>query len=179
MTWDTTTDARLRKLWTEGHSTAEIGRRMGCTKNAVIGRAHRLDLPKRVKPIQVAGPRDMRAARERVAKRKERAAELAAKHIPTDQIAAILGVHVATARETLRQIGMARPPRRPVTPPTPGAARAHACRWPIGTPRAPGFRFCEDPAVVPGRPYCAAHCAKAYVTAHVAGMAMMPRRWAA
>ncbi len=173
MTWDTTTDARLRKLWTEGLSTAEIGRRMGTTKNAVIGRAHRLGLPKRQSPIQATGPRDMRAVQERVAKRRERAAELAKQGLPTDQIARQLGIHVTTARDTLREIGLARPPRRPVTPPkpkpkpepvlhTPGAARAHACRWPIGTPRTPSFRFCEDPAVVPGKPYCLAHCAKAY-----------------
>ncbi len=31
-------------LWDEGHSTAEIGRRMGVTKNAIVGKAH---LPRR------------------------------------------------------------------------------------------------------------------------------------
>jgi GcrA cell cycle regulator len=35
-------------LWDEGVSTAEIGRRMGCTKNAVIGKVHRLGLTPRV-----------------------------------------------------------------------------------------------------------------------------------
>jgi GcrA cell cycle regulator len=34
----------LRQLWDEGHSTAEIGRRLGVSKNAVVGTAHRLDL---------------------------------------------------------------------------------------------------------------------------------------
>jgi len=34
----------LRQLWDEGHSTAEIGRRLGVSKNAVVGKAHRLDL---------------------------------------------------------------------------------------------------------------------------------------
>jgi GcrA cell cycle regulator len=37
----------LRQLWDEGHSTAEIGRRLGVSKNAVVGKAHRLDLPSR------------------------------------------------------------------------------------------------------------------------------------
>ena len=47
-----THDAKLRKLWTEGHSTVEIGRRMGLSKNAVVGRAHRLGLPGRGSPIK-------------------------------------------------------------------------------------------------------------------------------
>lgn len=44
------------------------------------------------------------------------------------------------------------------------AVNAPPCRWPIGDPGEPGFRFCEAPAVE-GRPYCGAHSAKAYVRA--------------
>jgi hypothetical protein len=36
------------------------------------------------------------------------------------------------------------------------------CQWPIGTPRTPGFRFCEDD-LKSGSRYCAKHHAKAYV----------------
>jgi GcrA cell cycle regulator len=46
----------LRALWTDGHGTAEIGRRMDITKNAVIGKAHRLDLEPRESPIKRLGP---------------------------------------------------------------------------------------------------------------------------
>ena len=42
---------RLIELWDEGHSTEEIGRRLGVTKNAVVGAAHRMDLPARPSPI--------------------------------------------------------------------------------------------------------------------------------
>jgi len=41
----------LRGLWDDGHSTAEIGRRMGRSKNGIVGKAHRLDLPPRPSPI--------------------------------------------------------------------------------------------------------------------------------
>ena len=41
----------------EGHSTAEIGRRLGVSKNAVVGKAHRLDLPARPSPIRREGER--------------------------------------------------------------------------------------------------------------------------
>ena len=45
--WNEDNTARLRELWDEGHPAAEIGRRLGITKNAVIGKAWRLDLPPR------------------------------------------------------------------------------------------------------------------------------------
>lgn len=47
--WNEDNTARLRKLWDEGLPAAEIGQRLGITKNAVIGKAWRLDLaPRRV-----------------------------------------------------------------------------------------------------------------------------------
>jgi GcrA cell cycle regulator len=47
ISWNEDNTARLRELWDEGHPAAEIGRRLGITKNAVIGKAWRLDLPPR------------------------------------------------------------------------------------------------------------------------------------
>lgn len=54
MEWTDESIARLRVLWQEGLSTAEIGRRMQITKNAVVGKAHRLDLAARPSPIRKA-----------------------------------------------------------------------------------------------------------------------------
>jgi GcrA cell cycle regulator len=51
-TWDDDAIAKLRALWKEGHSTAEIGRRMGASKNMIVGKAHRLDLDARPSPIR-------------------------------------------------------------------------------------------------------------------------------
>lgn len=42
----------LGRLWAEGLSTAEIGRRIGVTKNAVVGKAHRLHLTPRPSPVK-------------------------------------------------------------------------------------------------------------------------------
>ena len=68
MDWTDETIARLRALWDEGHSTAEIGRRLGITKNAVVGKAHRLNLPARPSPIRrIAG--EVRAQRRPAARR--------------------------------------------------------------------------------------------------------------
>ena len=52
MVWDEETIRHLRGLWTQGLSTAEIGRRLGVTKNAIVGKAHRLDLDARPSPIR-------------------------------------------------------------------------------------------------------------------------------
>jgi GcrA cell cycle regulator len=52
MDWTDAVILSLRALWDEGLSTAEIGRRLGVTKNAVVGKAHRLELPARPSPIR-------------------------------------------------------------------------------------------------------------------------------
>ena len=52
MDWTEESISRLRSFWQDGLSTAEIGRRMQITKNAVVGKAHRLTLPPRPSPIR-------------------------------------------------------------------------------------------------------------------------------
>src|ERR1700761_5017382 len=52
MEWAEETIIRLRELWDQGLSTAEIGRRLGVSKNAIVGKAHRLDLTARASPIR-------------------------------------------------------------------------------------------------------------------------------
>lgn len=55
MEWTNETIARLQELWQQGLSTAEIGRQLNITKNAVVGKAHRLGLPARPSPIRAGG----------------------------------------------------------------------------------------------------------------------------
>ena len=52
MVWDEETIHHLRDLWAQGLSTAEIGRRLNVSKNAIVGKAHRLDLDARPSPIR-------------------------------------------------------------------------------------------------------------------------------
>ena len=51
MVWDDNAIAKLRQLWTEGHPASEIGRRLGCCKNAVVGKKNRLGLEGRPSPL--------------------------------------------------------------------------------------------------------------------------------
>lgn len=51
--WTAERIAELHRLWAEGHSTAQIARMLGCGKNAVMSKAHRLRLPSRPNPVGV------------------------------------------------------------------------------------------------------------------------------
>jgi GcrA cell cycle regulator len=60
--WTPERTAALIALWSEDLSTAEIGRRLGITKNAVIGKVHRLGLPHR-RPSPKAKPEPVHGLR--------------------------------------------------------------------------------------------------------------------
>jgi GcrA cell cycle regulator len=146
--WTDNAIRELRRLWSEGHSTAEIGRRMGISKNAVVGKSHRLDLPARPSPIRTGGsPRPPRASRRHPV---PRLAE-------TMPLKSLQGASVTAPVE--RAAPMAVPARRVAV-----ARRrvgSHPCCWPIGEPGTPAFRFCDDPAPL-GVPYCDEHGQLAY-----------------
>jgi GcrA cell cycle regulator len=140
MEWSAEAIERLRALWAEGHSTAEIGRRMGISKNAVVGKAHRLNLPARPSPIR----------RDATAEARPVAAPRPVKPAPVRATLPATPVSVAQAVPA-------------VVRPFPRAS-LRSCCWPIGEPGTPEFRFCTSEALV-GKPYCPAHAAVAYVKA--------------
>jgi GcrA cell cycle regulator len=151
MEWTEETVMRLRTLWEEGLSTAEIGRRLGMTKNAIVGKAHRLDLPARPSPIRPStGERPPRAPRVRRSPG------------PTlPPLASVRPQSIATARATPAEYQTPPTPRLQAVPP-PRYGRVITCCWPIGEPGTKSFRFCDSPSV-PGKPYCEEHAARAYV----------------
>lgn len=60
MAWTDEQIEELKRLWNEGLSTAEIGRALNVSKNAVVGKSHRLGLKPRPSPI--AGKKEEAAA---------------------------------------------------------------------------------------------------------------------
>ncbi|MFC6216911.1 GcrA family cell cycle regulator, partial [Fodinicurvata halophila] len=52
MTWTAERIDELSRLWSEGQSASAIGKQLGISKNAVVGKAHRLKLPSRPSPIR-------------------------------------------------------------------------------------------------------------------------------
>ena len=156
MDWNDDTIARLRGLWDEGHSTAEIGRRLGVTKNAIVGKAHRLELPARPSPIRRVTDAGHVARRDQV--RRVNGPTLPAADPVADAVAAAVRAEpLDEAPAPSRHV----PQLRAVPPPRP-AARVSTCCWPIGEPGTPSFRFCDGGAL-PNKPYCQEHASLAYV----------------
>ena len=52
MGWTDEQVEELKRLWGEGLTTGEIGKALGVSKNAVVGKAHRLALTGRPSPIR-------------------------------------------------------------------------------------------------------------------------------
>ena len=52
MPWNDDNVAHLRELWDQGLPTAQIGKLLSFTKNAVVGKAHRIGLERRPSPIR-------------------------------------------------------------------------------------------------------------------------------
>ena len=121
--WSEENIERLRQLWAEGHSAATIGLMMRCSKNVVVGKAHRLGLPGRASPIIRDG------AQKRAPKPAERR----------------LAVSEA--------VRLPKPERRLDRPVRLSMAPGEGCRFPIGMPKEPGFRFCDAPPME-GSSYC-------------------------
>jgi GcrA cell cycle regulator len=61
--WDDATIGTLRRLWSEGHRASEIGRRMGFSKSAIVGKSHRLGLDARPDPIKHSSEKSTEALR--------------------------------------------------------------------------------------------------------------------
>ncbi len=167
MAWTEDRVEILTKLWAEGLSASQIAKQLGgVTRNAVIGKVHRLGLSGRAKPSRPKKATNVRAAspRKRATASKPRAPRAVSK------------------------------PAAPAAPPPPPPIEAkplpngeyatimtirdHMCKWPIGDPIASDFRFCGR-KIKQGEPYCEAHCNVAYQPSRRRGSgpkALPPRR---
>jgi GcrA cell cycle regulator len=150
MEWNDTIITELRGLWAEGLSTAEIGRRLGISKNAVVGKAHRLDLSPRPSPIrrQERAPGAPSPAPRVVG---PTLAPLPMRPAPMPMPATVAAAPVSKPAPSRRLAAVSTP-----------ATRVSACCWPIGEPGKPSFHFC-DAVAVQGKPYCTEHAQLAYV----------------
>jgi GcrA cell cycle regulator len=149
----------LRQLWDEGHSTAEIGRRLGLSKNAIVGKAHRLDLPSRPSPIRTEGGSTPRPPRRPPVPRLADIVPLTtAAVMPTGLLPETSRFPQPTAPARTKPAAQ---DRATLASSRPGAVGNNQCCWPIGEPGERGFRFCDSSALV-GKPYCGEHAQLAY-----------------
>jgi GcrA cell cycle regulator len=135
----------LKKLWLDGLSASQIAKQLGgVTRNAVIGKVHRLGLSGRAAPSQPTRPvfKAPRAPRPAPAPQPRRVETHAA--------------HPAAPAQ----------PQTPFLAEEPGSATvltlgAHMCKWPIGDPATDEFSFCGRRSEADG-PYCPSHARVAY-----------------
>ena len=141
MPWDDNNVSKLRELWDQGLPTAQIGKLLGFTKNAVVGKAHRIGLERRPSPIR------------RTAVKTDRKKS-------TSPITPKLNFEIAKKEETA--IPISQQNFQPVVKNLFTKNLKRGCEWPEGHPDESDFKFCgkerfED------KPYCIDHCAVAYV----------------
>jgi GcrA cell cycle regulator len=153
MTWTDERVELLKKLWGDGLSASQIAAQLGgVTRNAVIGKVHRLSLSGRAKPA-TSGPRQRKprpASAPRSGPRSFIAGNTALKtqvvpaprrmpaHVPIEDIVVPISLNVSLI-----------------------ALTDQMCKWPIGDPGAEGFHFCGH-RKFNAFPYCQYHSRIAY-----------------
>ncbi|MEO0635396.1 MAG: GcrA family cell cycle regulator [Pseudomonadota bacterium] len=162
----------LKKLWLEGLSASQIAAQLGgVTRNAVIGKVHRLGMSGRVKASS-SSPRSASAA-PRAARKKTATASRTAgqgsgatsqnKRTSSGVVMGNVAMKDAISPETEFRLQQAAedvviPLSRELTL---LEVSERTCKWPTGDPTSDDFSFCGAP-VKEGSPYCEYHCKVAY-----------------
>ncbi|WP_299739876.1 GcrA family cell cycle regulator [uncultured Roseobacter sp.] len=177
MSWTDDRVEMLKKMWGEGQSASQIAKELGgVTRNAVIGKVHRLGLSNRAtasataKPEAKAKPAPKAEAKPKPApKPAEAAAKAEAEPAPRP----------LPARKQIIPAGQPLPPQPSANEISPEALAKvseiekkakklslmelteRTCKWPVGDPATEDFWFCGLP-VQQGKPYCEAHVGVAF-----------------
>jgi GcrA cell cycle regulator len=142
MGWTDERVESLKKLWLEGLSASQIAKQLGgVTRNAVIGKVHRLGLSGRAAPSQpqrsvFRAPRPPRPVQAAPAPRRPAPAPVP---VPSREI-----INEEPGQATVLTLG------------------AHMCKWPIGDPALDNFSFCGRRTEDDAGPYCQHHAMIAY-----------------
>jgi GcrA cell cycle regulator len=199
MSWTEERIEHLKKMWHDGATASQIADELGgVSRNAVIGKAHRLGLEQRPSPVKPGEEKEARKAAPTAAAPKPAAPKAESPHPAASEPAAAAPAQSHPPRRSspemqYRSIGPGgfirqgpgdqQPPIPPAPPrrlvpakPSPEVAdktslldlNDRICKWPMGHPGEPDFHFCGNPAN-PGFPYCVQHCGVAY-------QAQLPRR---
>ncbi|MEM9344567.1 MAG: GcrA family cell cycle regulator [Pseudomonadota bacterium] len=173
MSWTDERVELLKKMWSEGQSASQIAKELGgVTRNAVIGKVHRLGLSNRTnaQPAKPAKEKE-KAERPVTAKATAKVAE------PAE--AAPERPAPPPARKAIIPAGQPLPPQPSANEISPEALASvrevekkskkislmelteRTCKWPVGDPATDDFWFCGLP-VQAGKPYCEAHVGVAF-----------------
>ncbi|WP_347268724.1 GcrA family cell cycle regulator [Paracoccus sp. (in: a-proteobacteria)] len=190
MSWTDERVETLKRMWAEGQSASQIAKELGgVTRNAVIGKVHRLGLsnrsedsaetpaPEAARPA-AAPPPEPKPAPEPEPVPEPVAAAPAPEPAPEPAPAAPV-VTPGFSRRPIVPAGQPLPPQPSLNEISPEALASvrevekrarklslmelteRTCKWPIGDPATEKFWFCGLPSV-PGKPYCEAHVGVAF-----------------
>ena len=136
MSWTPERESQLRELWNAGLSASRIAAELGSTtRNAVIGKAHRLGLSGRA--TRKGGGKSSGGMRlvSRVSSPRPPRAQIRPRYVePVERSENAVSLEELTDKH---------------------------CKWPLGDPRTREFHFCGT-ARMEGMSYCDYHCAVAY-----------------
>ncbi|TQS71542.1 GcrA cell cycle regulator [Rhodobacteraceae bacterium] len=192
MSWTDERVETLKKMWAEGQSASQIAKELGgVTRNAVIGKVHRLGLSNRTGAAG-AEPAAAKPAAPAPEAKPSAAPKAAPAPEPTRAAPPEPAAKPDVEEEEEEVVAAPTPPRRQIIPagqplpPQPsaneispealarvGEIEKHAkkiglmeltertCKWPIGDPATDDFWFCGLPSQA-GKPYCEAHVGVAF-----------------
>ena len=184
MSWTDERVELLKKMWSEGQSASQIAKELGgVTRNAVIGKVHRLGLSNRASGTPAAKPEPKaKPAPKAEAKAKPAAApkpEPVADPKPAAEAQPSAEIRPLPVRKQIIPAGQPLPPQPSANEISPEALAKvnevekkakkltlmelteRTCKWPVGDPATDDFWFCGLP-VQPGKPYCEAHVGVAF-----------------
>ena len=168
--WNETTLAKLHVLYGKGLSTAEIGRQLGLSKNAVVGKAAREGLHRPSPIASRPGGIAYRAGRGTPKLNPVAlpplgpAVEDTRLRIPRVNDGRTLNRRNLRATKTKKVAPEPEMPLEPAANPSAAVDPDRQCRWPIGVLGRADFRFCPEPRGAGRRNYCDMHHAKAHRT---------------
>lgn len=174
MAWTDQMVEDLRTMWKQGLTTAEIGKKLGVSKNSIVGKVHRLGLSGRPSPIKKKDVGEEHAASNKtVLKDKAPRGETESPKAASEPA---VKEEVKPAKpSSAEKISEKKESRKEETKECfksdlEKSAKAvslmeldnHTCRWPLGDPKDDNFHFCGKKVKI-GQTYCEEHSAVAYV----------------
>ncbi|MDQ0998121.1 GcrA cell cycle regulator [Phyllobacterium ifriqiyense] len=164
MNWTDERVEQLKKLWAEGLSASQIAAQLGgVSRNAVIGKVHRLKLSGRGKTTS-SQTRSKKV--NTAASSSQRSSSATVGHMSSRVVNRSVGATALQAEYSTDLVPMV---TRTVTDVVVPISRKlelvelseRTCKWPVGDPLLPGFNFCGND-VGEGGPYCTYHSRLAY-----------------
>ena len=147
MAWTEDRVEMLKQLWTDGLSASQIARKMGgVTRNAVIGKVHRLGLSGRATPARVSTARVSAGSTRARPSTPSLSGNNRFRSHDLDEIKdQVIPEPILSAEERASVLHLTE----------------HTCKWPSGDPGTTEFHFCGARSKS-GSPYCTTHAVQAY-----------------